>query len=82
MPGHFTHIYTSRRVAEHLLTGNSPIGHKLATRSPATICKRVQGVHPVNGSQRRRRAELRRHTRESTGLRRPKIAPSFDHAQP
>lgn len=24
MPGHFTHIYTARRVADHLLTGQFP----------------------------------------------------------
>jgi hypothetical protein len=35
MPGHFTHIYTARRVADHLLTGKlgehrrwSQSGHK------------------------------------------------------
>jgi len=24
MPGHFTHIYTARRVADHLMTGHFP----------------------------------------------------------
>ena len=40
MPGHFTHIYTARRVAEHLLTGEFPdwpqAGSALLNHDPKT----------------------------------------------
>ena len=32
MPGHFTHIYTARRVADHLLTGSFPDWPKVGRR--------------------------------------------------
>jgi hypothetical protein len=44
MPGHFTHIYTARRVADHLLTGQFPdwpqAAGALQGRDPAT-CGRI-----------------------------------------
>jgi hypothetical protein len=40
MPGHFTHIYTARRVADHLLTGQFPdwpqVSGELGGRDPVT----------------------------------------------
>jgi hypothetical protein len=40
MPGHFTHIYTARRVADHLLTGHFPdwpqAGNVLTSHDPVT----------------------------------------------
>jgi hypothetical protein len=46
MPGHFTHIYTARRVADHLLTGRFPdwpdVGVRLKGRDPVTLGKIMQ----------------------------------------
>jgi hypothetical protein len=45
MPGHFTHIYTARRVADHLLTGQFPDWPKvpgLKGRDPVTCGKAMQ----------------------------------------
>jgi hypothetical protein len=46
MPGHFTHIYTARRVSDYLLTGHFPdwpgIGDKLKGRDPVTCGKAMR----------------------------------------
>lgn len=46
MPGHFTHIYTARRVAEHLLTGEFPdwpqAGSALLKHDPVSCGKVMQ----------------------------------------
>jgi hypothetical protein len=45
MPGHFTHIYTARRVADHLLAGHFPDWpqvHGLKGRDPVTCGKAMQ----------------------------------------